>query len=120
MDDLPTKYLGMPMYIRRLKTQYWDSLVQKVQNKLSRWKKKCLSYRGKLVLIKSVLQSIPVYNMMDFKLNITISDKIDKICNKFMWLGDLKKRKISLASWNSICMEEDKGRLGLRKMKHVG
>jgi len=57
---------------------------------------------------------------MAFKLHATINDKIDKICNKFFWSGDLKKRKITLVSWKFVCMEKEQEGLGLRKMKHVG
>jgi len=98
IDELSNKYLGMPLFVRRFKSQYWDVLVQKIQNKLIRWKEKCLSYEVKLVIIKSMLQSMPVYSAMVFKLPITISDKIDKICIRFLWLGDSKKEKITLVS----------------------
>lgn len=60
-DDIPIRYLGIPLYVGRLKAQYWDNLVQKIQNKLIGWKKKVLSYARKLILIKIVLQSILVY-----------------------------------------------------------
>lgn len=93
VDELPTRYLGMPFYVRRLKSRYWDTFVQKVQNKLIGWKVKCLTYARKIILIKIVLQSILVYSAMVFKLPINIYDKIDKICNRFLWSRDEEKTK---------------------------
>jgi len=60
-----------------------------------------------------------MYSAMVFKLLINICDKIDIIFNRFLCSGDKEKRKITLVNWNTVCMENGKGGLGMRKMKHV-
>lgn len=34
IDILPTKYLGMPLFEGRLRTKYWDNLLEKIKYKL--------------------------------------------------------------------------------------
>lgn len=41
----------------------YEFLIQKYQTKLNGWKAKLLFYAGKIILIKSVLDSIPSYHM---------------------------------------------------------
>ncbi|KAF5475433.1 hypothetical protein F2P56_007238 [Juglans regia] len=51
----PCTYLGVPLFAGVLKIRMVDPLLAKVQKKLSGWKSKVLSFGGKIVLIKHVL-----------------------------------------------------------------
>lgn len=55
---LPITYLGIPLIASNLKENHCSSLVQKIENKLSHWNNKMLSYSGRLLLIKAVLTGI--------------------------------------------------------------
>lgn len=57
----PSKYLGLPLYLGLPKKQLWDSLVERIDKRLSSWKSRYLCMGGRLTLIKSVLSGIPVY-----------------------------------------------------------
>lgn len=52
IGSFPKNYLGMSLFIGRMKKDYWEALLQKIRNKLSRWKEKILTYAVKLTLIK--------------------------------------------------------------------
>lgn len=53
--SFPLKYLDFPLsYSKKKKEDYLD-LIEKIRGKLHALKKRLLSYRGKEVLIKSVL-----------------------------------------------------------------
>ncbi|PNX66913.1 cysteine-rich receptor-like protein kinase, partial [Trifolium pratense] len=64
---LPFLYLGLPIGGDLRKLQFWYPLVDRIRNRLSGWKCKNLSVGGRLVLLKSVLSSIPVYFLSFFK-----------------------------------------------------
>lgn len=67
----PFNYPGFPIGHARKRKNHLLQLIKKVQNKLQDWKGKLLSFGGKYVLIRSVLQSIPIYLLffhMPFKI----------------------------------------------------
>jgi len=64
---LPFLYLGLPIGGDPRKLQFWNPLVERIKSRLSGWKSKNLSLGGQLILLKSVLSSIPVYFISFFK-----------------------------------------------------
>ena len=59
MGSYPFRYLGLPMHYMKLNNKGWKLIEEKIEKKLSGWKGKHLSYGGRLVLINSVLSSLP-------------------------------------------------------------
>ncbi|KAL0408606.1 UNVERIFIED_CONTAM: putative ribonuclease H protein [Sesamum radiatum] len=111
------KHLGLPFCKPKSRTQTFNELVVKMQGKLSLWKAKNLSRAGKMVLIKNVAQSIPVYHMSTFLLPKTICNKMDATVRRFWWQSqssDQRKSFLALKSWKSICLPKNKGGLGFR------
>lgn len=53
--NFPFKYLSCPMFYSRKKKVFYNDLIKKVKDRLQNWKGRLLSYRGKVVLILSVL-----------------------------------------------------------------
>ncbi|GAU16594.1 hypothetical protein TSUD_233460 [Trifolium subterraneum] len=64
---LPFMYLGLPIGGDARKLQFWYPLVDRIRKRLSGWKCKNLSFGGRLILLKFVLSSIPVYFLSFFK-----------------------------------------------------
>lgn len=80
------KYLGFNLKPCRYLIKDWDWLITKVEKRVKNWSFRWLSKGGKLILIKSGLESIPVY-WMQFWIPMTVIGKIRKICFKFLWAG---------------------------------
>nr|GEV12062.1 reverse transcriptase [Tanacetum cinerariifolium] len=66
--DSNVKYLGIPSIFGQRKTELFGYLLDKVLQKLKGWKQNVLSQSGREVLIKSVIQAIPIYAMQCFRL----------------------------------------------------
>lgn len=88
IEKLPTKYLGMPLFVGMLKINYWDSLVQKIRKKMMGWKENVFTYIGKTTLIKSTLQGMTIFLALVFPIPKSISKKIDQLCRNFLWSSD--------------------------------
>jgi hypothetical protein len=60
---MPFTYLGIPITHRRWKNSEWQDVIARFEKRLSNWKAKILSLGGRLVLINSVLSSLPIFMM---------------------------------------------------------
>lgn len=59
-------YLGLPLGAKASSKELWNLVVEKVGRRLVSWKGHYLSKGGKLILLKSVLSSIPTYYLSVF------------------------------------------------------
>lgn len=81
--DKQEKYLGLPTIIVRSKKAIFSSLKDRIWKKLQGWKEKFLSRAGKEILIKSVIQAIPIYMMSIFRLPDGLIDEIHALFARF-------------------------------------
>jgi hypothetical protein len=75
--EFPFRYLGIPMSPKRLSNKDWRVVEERFQKKLSSWKGKLLSSGGRLVLINSVLSSLPMFMMSIFRIPKGVLEKLD-------------------------------------------
>lgn len=81
------KYLRVPLIGRAPKRNDFNYLVDKVNNKLSRWKSKHLSFIGRVTFSKSVIEAIPIYIMKTNLILRCFIKHIQRIQRRFIW-GD--------------------------------
>ncbi|MCI12202.1 putative non-LTR retroelement reverse transcriptase, partial [Trifolium medium] len=67
VGNIPFLYLGLPIGGDPRRLIFWEPVLARLKNKLSGWKSRFLSFGGRLVLLKSVLTSLPVYALSFFK-----------------------------------------------------
>lgn len=102
-DDLG-KYLAVPIFHKRVGLNTFKFVIDKVNQRLSSWKARTLSFAGRVTRAKSVVQAMPTYVMQSCELPGGICDEVDKICRKFIWGDETDQRKIHLISWEKVCM----------------
>lgn len=61
VEQWTMKYLGMPLGGNQRSCVFWDPVDEKVNKKLSSWKKSYISLGGRITLIKAALSNLPVY-----------------------------------------------------------
>ena len=69
---LPFKYLGIPIHYRRLLNKEWKSVEDRIEKKLGALVGKMLSYGDRLVLINSVLTSLPMFLLSFFEIPVGV------------------------------------------------
>jgi hypothetical protein len=72
-----------------------------------------LSVGGRLVLLNSVLSSLPMFLLSFFELPKGVMKKIDYFRSRFFWQSDEHKKKYRLTKWEVICTPRDQGGLGV-------
>jgi hypothetical protein len=80
---LPFLYLGLPIGGDPMKIVFWYPLADRIKRRLSGWKSRNLSMGGRLILLKSVLCSIPIYFISFFKAPSGIISILESIFNAF-------------------------------------
>ncbi|XP_050238155.1 uncharacterized protein LOC126687642 [Mercurialis annua] len=103
-ESLPIKYLGLPLVRRQLNSGFWDHVVDRFKSKLALWKGSILSSAGRLILIKSVLFSVPLYFMLVFSMPIGVQSKLESYMKRFLW----KACGSNISDWNSLLFGDSK------------
>lgn len=96
------KYLGY--YIKPNKYQKidWHWLINKAEEKIQLWCNKWLSRGGRLILIKVVLEAIPVYWALLAEIPKSIMNKVKILYCNFLWKGCGQDKGIHLVKWTNL------------------
>ncbi|GJZ08377.1 RNA-directed DNA polymerase, eukaryota, reverse transcriptase zinc-binding domain protein [Tanacetum coccineum] len=105
----PFKYLGVQVGANMSRLSSWHEVEAKISSRLSRWKLKTLSIRGRLTLLKSVLSFILLYYMSLFKAPSGTLNALEAIrCNFFNGM-ERSEQKIAWISWDKILASKKYG-----------
>ncbi|XP_057730273.1 uncharacterized protein LOC130945580 [Arachis stenosperma] len=111
--NLPVKYLGILLGANPRLVKTWKPVIDKVEEKLSLWKAKILNKAGKLVLIKSVLNSLPVYYLSLYKMPMAVAEKLISLQRRFLWSKEDGKNGMALVKWEVVQTPKKLGGLGV-------
>jgi hypothetical protein len=95
VGSLPFSYLGLPIGANPRKRATWDPVIQCIEKKLGSWKNKYVSLGGRVTLINSVLNSIPIYYASFLKMPRAVSNQIMQIQRSFLWMDFLDPAKFT-------------------------
>ncbi|KAL1151427.1 hypothetical protein V6Z11_A09G041300 [Gossypium hirsutum] len=85
-------YLGLPIPIGKKKKEAFKDINNRLSCRITSWTKRLLSFGGKEVLIKAVLQSIPTYALLIFLAPKGVIEDIQAKLSKTWWAGKDKGR----------------------------
>jgi hypothetical protein len=117
--SFPFKYLGLPVGANPRRLSTWDPLVISLRKKLNSWRHKHISLGGRLVLINSVLNSLPIFFLSFMRMPVQIAKKVTRIQREFLWGGVRGGSKLSWIKWRVVCQQKCNGGLGVRDVKAV-
>ena len=92
-----------------------DKFRSKVSHLTCRW----LSSARRVVLLKTMVQSLPIYRCCVYIPPSNFLRDFDALSQKFLWFGSLLSSKWSLVKWESVCRSKHASGLGLRLMALV-
>ena len=75
-----------------------------------------MSYGGRLILINSVLTSMPMF-LLFFEVPVGVRKRLDFYRSRFFWQSDENKSKYRLAKWDILCRPKDQGGLGIENLQ---
>ncbi|XP_057748011.1 uncharacterized protein LOC130967212 [Arachis stenosperma] len=99
---LPVRYLGTALGAKPRLVETWKPIIDKVEDKLSLWKAKSLNKADKLVLIKSVFNSLPVYYLNLYKMPKSVAERLIGLQRRFLWSKEDGNNGIPLVKWKLV------------------
>lgn len=115
--DIFGKYLGSFIDGAPRNRQIYDNIMEALQTKLAGWKAKLLSQASRVVLIKSVISSLPVHHLSYFALTDKEARNCDSVVANFFWGNHQNNKTPHMIAWNKICKPKAQGGLGIRKFR---
>ena len=115
VGSLPMIYLGMPLGAHYKDSSIWNPIIEKMERRLSGWKRLYLSKGGRLNLLKSTLSSLPTYFLSLFTIPQAMAGRLEMIQRNFLWRASEKVFKYPLVAWEDVCMSVEVGQLGVRR-----
>lgn len=116
VGELPFTYLGLPVGANPRRAKTWQPVVDVLRKRLTRWRGRHLSLGGRIVLLKSILSSIPLYFLSLFRIPRKVLTILIGIQRNFLWGGGDGKRSISWVKWNRVCAPKDLGGLRVKDL----
>ncbi|KAJ0532538.1 putative RNA-directed DNA polymerase [Helianthus annuus] len=118
-DSPPFRYLGLKVGANMNRINNWQPVYGIFQARLAKWKSHLLSIGGRVVIIKSVLESLPCYYFSLYKAPKKVISDLEAMIKKFLWGGALEERKMRWVSWDRVTRHKKDGGLGLNKLKEI-
>ena len=85
VGSLPMIYLGMPLGTSYKTASIWNPILERMEKKLTSWKRLYLSKGGRLTLLKSTLSSLPTYYLSLFTVPKAVAMRLERIQRNFLW-----------------------------------
>ncbi|KAA3460989.1 reverse transcriptase [Gossypium australe] len=80
-------YLGIPLPIGKKKSLAFQDINNHLYCRINSWTKRMLSFGGKEIFIKAILQSLPSYAMSVFLAPKGVIEEIQTMINRVWWSG---------------------------------
>ncbi|XP_059295438.1 uncharacterized protein LOC132048768 [Lycium ferocissimum] len=112
----PIIYLGCPIYYSKAKMSFYSELLKRIRDKLQGWKGRMLSFGGKAVLLKHVLQAMPMHLLSAIYTPSFVVEKLHKMFAQFFWSNFEEERRRHWTKWHTVCLPQDEGGLAFRSL----
>lgn len=109
----PFTYLGLPLGLVKPTVEQCLPLVQRIAKKLMGLAT-FMTQAGRLLLVKSILASLPIFFMCCLDIPQTIKKQIAKYLRHSLWRGsDMEDHMPAMVAWSVVSRPKNQGGLGI-------
>jgi hypothetical protein len=114
------KYLDLPIISGVNKTSLWSDIISKIKSKIVAWGGYWLTKGGKVILIKSLLSTLPIFQAAFLLAPRNMMEQISKLLRDFLWKGgNGNENKMHLVNWEVVKKSMAEGGLQIRDLALV-
>lgn len=114
---VPFKYLGLLVGANPRRVATGEPLVGLLLRRIGYWKNRFISFGGRITLLNSVLNSLPIFFLSYFKMWVGVWKKLVRLQREFLWGGCSDRKKIPWVRWSEVCKPNDEGGLGVKDLR---
>lgn len=117
-EGMDGNYLGLPASMGRNKRSILGFIKDRIMKRMQCWTNRFLTKAGREILLKNVIQAIPLHAMSLFLLPKETAKEIERAMNSFWWRGETRGRRgINWKEWNHLTLPRFKGGLNFRNIR---
>ena len=106
-SSLPSKYHGAPLVEGVIRKVSWEYLLDRMRRKLENWAFRPHNMASRVVLVKIVLQAMPIYLFSTLSAPKLVLKQVREIQINFLWGGNHGSHGWALVSWDTTCKRKD-------------
>jgi hypothetical protein len=98
----------------------WKVILQKIKDQFEVWGAIWLNLEGRVVLVKSMLSSFPIFQFSTLLAPIGIKKEMAQLIHKFLWKGgEDNEKKFHMVNWSAVCTPKEHGGLGIQDLEKI-
>jgi hypothetical protein len=109
VGSVPFTYLGLPVGANPRLERTWQPLLQLLESRLGSWGNRYVSLGGRVVLLNSVLNAIPIFYLSVMKMPTKVWKHIVRLQREFLWGGTKRSGSIPWVAWSVVCKPKREG-----------
>lgn len=120
LGSLPVKYLAVPLISTRLTSLDCQHILDKMLRRIQSWANKVLSYGRRVILVKSIRNSMFVYWGSMFILPKKFVKKVEQTLSPLLWAGPELKHNHAKIRWKDRYVQANERRwTGVNKSENM-
>ncbi|PKU82128.1 Putative ribonuclease H protein [Dendrobium catenatum] len=109
----PIKYLGIPVFTKKLSQAHFQPLLLRITKALDGCKAKTLSFGGRIQFLRYTIMNTIAFWVRGSSIPKSCFKTLNKLCSRFLFYKEISVKKLHLIAWKDTCTPTINGGIGL-------
>ena len=113
------RLLDIPMGFKVTLKQRWQWVMQKIEGKPLRWKRRHLTLAGRIMILNHYIIPSVIYFLRCWRPPDVDIKSFTRLCRNYLWGGDPWNRSMAKMKWDICTIPKGAWGLGIRDINHT-